>query len=205
MNLREDQRALPDAAGEVTPCPPKIDASARLSPMRSLQSRIAALFVLLMFVVQMVGFVLIDTVGVSTARETVGADVVGGARVFARQLEQETHRLVQGARLLTADYAFRDAATTGDRATLTSVLANHGRRIDAALMMLIGLDGKVKASTVDIALDQSFAFPRLLDTAEASQQAAAMVVVRGELFHMVIVPVLAPLPVAWVAVGIQGE
>jgi diguanylate cyclase (GGDEF)-like protein len=156
-----------------------------------------------MIAVQLVGFVLIDTVGVAAARKTIGADVVAGARVFDRQLKQETQRLVQGARLTTADYAFREAVTTGDRATLTSVLANHGKRIDAALMMLIGLDQQVKASTLDIAQNERFEFPRVLENAEASQEAAAMVVVRGELFQLVIVPVMAPVPVAWVAVGFK--
>ncbi len=161
------------------------------------------MFVLLTVVLQLGGLVLIDTVGVAAARKAIGADIVAGARVFDRQLGQETQRLVQGARLLTADYAFREAVTTGDRSTLTSVLANHGKRIDAGLMMLIGLDQRVKASTIDIASNERFEFPWLLDSAEVSEQAAAMVVVRGKLFQLVIVPVMAPLPVAWVAVGFK--
>ena len=117
-------------------------------PMRSLQARILALFLLLMVVVQVGGFVLINTAGVDAARKTVGAEVVAGARVFDRLLEQDTERLVQGARLLTADYAFREAIATGDSETIASVLANHGKRIDATLMMLVGLDQRVIADTI---------------------------------------------------------
>ena len=80
-----------------------------MAPTRSLQSRIVALFVLLMLAVQLVAFFLIDSAGVLVARKTVGADVIAGARVFERQLTQETQRLVQGARLLSSDYAFREA------------------------------------------------------------------------------------------------
>jgi diguanylate cyclase (GGDEF)-like protein len=174
-----------------------------MPPIRSLQSRIVALFVLLMLAVQLIAFFLIDSVGVGVARKTVAADVIASARVFDRELAQETQRLLQGAKLLSADYAFREAVTSGDRATLTSVLANHGRRIDAALMMLIGLDKRVMASTLDSAADRRFDYPKLLEQAESSQQAAAMVVVQDELFQMVVVPVLAPLPVAWVAVGFK--
>src|SRR5215831_2681312 len=174
-----------------------------MPPVRSLQSRIVALFVLLMLAVQLIAFFLIDSVGVGVARKTVAADVITSARVFDRELAQETQRLVQGAKLLSADYAFREAVTSGDRATLTSVLANHGRRIDAALMMLIGLDKRVMASTLDSAADRRFDYPKLLEQAESSQQAAGMVVVQDELFQMVVVPVLAPLPVAWVAVGFK--
>ena len=70
----------------------------RALPMRSLQTRIMALFLLLIFAVQVVGFVLINTVGGNSARSTVGGEVVAGARVFDRLLEQDAQRLVQGAR-----------------------------------------------------------------------------------------------------------
>ena len=170
-------------------------------PIRSLQARILALFLLLLVVVQVGGFVLIRSAGTVAARESGGAEIAAGARVFDRLLNQDTERLVQGARLLTADYAFREAVSTGDSATVTSVLANHGKRIDAALMMLIGLDQRVIADTMESATGQPFAFPELLDKAEASQQSPAMVLVRGQLYQLVIVPVLAPLPIAWLAVG----
>src|SRR5438874_7077487 len=104
---------------------------------RSLQTRILALFLLLMIAVQVGGFVLINTVGVAAARKTVGDELVGGARVVELLLEQDAQRLVQGARLLSADYAFRGAIATGDAETMRSALANHGKRIDADLMILV--------------------------------------------------------------------
>ena len=79
--------------------------------IRRLQTRILALFALMTIVVQLGAIVLINTVGVSAARKTVGADLVRGARVFDRLKEQDTERLVQGARLLSADYALRDAVS----------------------------------------------------------------------------------------------
>lgn len=174
-------------------------------PFRSLQARVLALFLLLVVVVQVGGYLLINTAGVAAARNSVGAEIITGARVFDRFLEQDTERLLQGARLLTADYAFREAVATGDRDTVASVLANHGKRIDAALMMLVGLDQRVIADTMDNGSGQHFAFAELLTTAESSQQASAMVLVRGQLYQLVIVPVLAPLPVAWLAVGFRVD
>src|SRR5215475_13531808 len=169
--------------------------------IRSLQARIFALFLLLVVVVQIGGFVLINSAGMAAARKSGSAEIAAGTRVFDRFLNQDTERLIQGARLLTGDYAFREAVATGDSATLASALANHGRRIDAALMMLIGLDKHVIADTLDNTPGQRFAFPELLDQAERSQQAPAMVLVDGRLYQLVVVPVLAPLPVAWLAVG----
>ncbi len=168
---------------------------------RTLQTRILALFLLLMLVVQTGGFVLVNTVGVAAARKSIGEELIAGTALFNRLLAQDRQRLVQGARLLSADYAFREAIASGDRATIGSVLANHGKRIDAALMMLIGLDRKVIADTVDAGANEPFFFPKLLAEAQARQQASAIVVVRSQLYQLVIVPVLAPLPIAWVAVG----
>jgi diguanylate cyclase (GGDEF)-like protein len=171
----------------------------------SLQTRILALFLLLMITVQVGGFVLINTVGITAARKTVGDEVVGGARVIELLLDQDAQRLVQGARLLSADYAFRGAIATGDADTIRSALANHGKRIDADLMILVGLDKRVLADTLDESAGDSFRFPALLASAEASHQATAMVLLRGELYQLVLVPVLAPLPIAWVAVGVHVD
>jgi diguanylate cyclase (GGDEF)-like protein len=167
----------------------------------SLQTRITALFLLLMIAVQVGGFILINTVGVASARKTVGDEIVGGARVVELLLDQDAQRLVQGARLLSADYAFRGAIATGDADTIRSALANHGKRIDAHLMILVGLDQRVLADTLDSSTGQPFLFPALLSAAESAQQASAMVLLHGSLYQLVLVPVLAPLPIAWVAVG----
>ena len=167
----------------------------------SLQTRIIALFLVLMVTVQAGVFALVNTVGTASARKTVGEELSAGARIFDRLLEQDTQRLIQGARLLSADYAFREAIATGDADTVNSVLSNHGKRIEADLMMLVGVDKHVIADTIGAPTGDAFPFPKLLNEAEGSQQAAAMVSLRGRLYQLVIVPVLAPLPVAWVAVG----
>ncbi len=138
----------------------------RALPMRNLQTRILALFLLLIFVVQVGGFVLINTVGGNSARSTVGAQVVAGTRVFDRLLEQDAQRLVQGARLMAADYAFREVIATGDHDTIGSVLVNYGKRIEAPLVMIVSLDQKVVGDTLDIGTGKPFALPRLLDQAE---------------------------------------
>src|SRR5215471_435686 len=167
----------------------------------SLQTRVIALFLAVMVSVQLGVFALINTVGITAARKTVGDELAAGARVFDRLLEQDTQRLMQGARLLSSDYAFREAIATGDADTLQSVLANHGKRIEADLMMLIGLDKRVVADTLGNVAGEGFPFPKLLAEAEGSGQAAAMVLLRGRLYQLVIVPVLGPLPSAWVGVG----
>jgi len=169
----------------------------------SLQARILVLFLSLILVVQVGGFVLVNTVGTTAARATIGDELIVGQHVFLRTLRQEEFRLMQGAGLLTADYAFREAIATGDRDTIVSVLGNHGKRIDADLAMLIGLDGKVVADTLGDTAGSTFAHGKLLKAAEANHQASAMVMLGDGLYQVVLVPVLAPLPVAWVALGFK--
>ncbi len=175
------------------------------SPRLGLQTRILSLFLALMVMVQVGGFVLVNTVGTTAARTTIGDELIAGEQVFQRSLRLEKQRLIQGARLLAADYAFREAIATGDRDTIVSVLGNHGRRIDADLTMLIGLDGKVIADTLGGDAAAGFRNPKLLAAAESEQQASALVLLNDHLFQVVLVPVLAPLPVAWVAIGFQVD
>jgi diguanylate cyclase (GGDEF)-like protein len=173
---------------------------------RSVQARILASFLIVVIVVQSIGFVLINRAGTMAAQKTVGAEVATGTRVFDRLLEQDTERLIQGARLLTADYAFREAIATGDRDTVASVLANHGGRIGATLMMLVGLDHRVMADTLgsDGSAGELFPFRELLQD-PGGQRAPTMVMIRGSLYQLVVVPVLAPLPMAWLAVGFRVD
>jgi len=174
----------------------------RLPAARSLQSRIVALFVLLMVVVQGGGFVLINTAGVAGARKTVADELATGERVFLRVMDQSAQRLVQGARVLSSDFALRQAISTGDRETIASTLRNHGDRIDAAYMTLIGLDRRVVADSFDSSAEgRPFAFQRLIAQAERDGKAVAMVGVDGALYQVVVVPVLAPVPIAWLAMG----
>src|SRR5262245_16086607 len=190
-----------DAAGRTMSA-----AASALRPFRlNLTARIVALLLAVVVVVPVGGFVLADTAGRNAARTTIGDELIVGEQVFRRALSQEEMRLAQGARLLAADYAFREAIATGDRNTIVSVLGNHGKRIDADLTLLIGLDGKVIADSVGESAGSAFPHPELLKSAESNQQASGLMQIGGALYHVGLVPVLAPLPVAWVAIGYRVD
>ena len=170
-----------------------------------LQTRILALFLALTVVVQIGGFVLVNTVGTTAARTTIGEELIAGQQVFQRSLQQEKLRLVQSAKLIAADYAFREAIATSDHDTIVSVLANHGKRIDADLTLLIGLDGNVIADSLGGTVGTAFSHAELIAAAQSKLQASAMVLLRDRLYQVVLVPVLSPLPVAWVAIGFKVD
>jgi len=172
-------------------------------PIRGLRNRILAVFLLVIVAVQVGGFVLINTFGAASVRNAVSAEVVAGARVFERVLELDTQRLLEGTRQLTADPGFREMTAAGDRAALTATLAKHGKRVNAALMLLIDGSQRVIAGTLATEIGRRAAFPRLLDRAAAAQQATGIVQIEGQLYQLAIVPVLAPQPIAWVVAGFR--
>jgi hypothetical protein len=98
-----------------------------------LESKIVALFITLIVVVQLAGFVAIRTAIDRNARSAISEELVIGERVFTRLLDQNAQKLTQGARLLASDFGFRQAIGTDDRDTIASVLANHGARIGASM------------------------------------------------------------------------
>jgi diguanylate cyclase (GGDEF)-like protein len=59
----------------------------------------------------------------------------------------------------------------------------------------------VLSDTLGATVDKPFPFPNLIAQAEQNQQSSAMVLINGQLYQMVVVPVMAPIPVAWVAIG----
>src|SRR6202165_416652 len=68
-------------------------------------------------------------------------------------------------------------------------------------MMVIGLDQRVLGDTLGAAVDKPFPFPNLIAQAEQNQQSLETVLSNGQLYQLVVVRVMAPIPVAWVAIG----
>ena len=145
----------------------------------------------------------VDEVNLRNARAAIDDGLAVGERVFERLLDQNNRQLTQAADILSLDFAFRQAVATRDLRTTESVLANHGARIGADLIMLVSLGRNVIAETVDRRLvGRPFQFPWLIDAAEREGKAAGMVVSDdGRLYQLVVVPVRAPEPIAWAAFG----
>jgi diguanylate cyclase (GGDEF)-like protein len=168
---------------------------------RKLQWRIAAWTALILLSVQIGGLFLFEHIGRSSALGEVRAQLETGDRVFARLLEQRADQLAQAARVLAADYGFREALLSSDRETVVSALENHGSRIGASQMLLIGLDGQLIAAHPLRADVQPAGLSKLIAGARERGSATGFQAVEQTLYQLVVVPVMAPVPVAWVAVG----
>lgn len=170
--------------------------------LRSLQTRIIVFFVLLLCVLQGVTLFLMSAANERIAKNQIAQELIVGERVFRRLLEQNSQQLSLAASVLAADFAFREAIATRDEGTIASVLGNHGRRINANVVMLADLDKKLLADSLHtIAQQAQFPFPELIETAQQQGRASDTVLIDGRPYQVVVVPVLAPLPIAWVAMG----
>ena len=171
--------------------------------IQRLQTRIIVFFVALLALVQVAAFVFVNASNSKNARAKVQEELNVGQRVFARQLDLGAEKLKLSARILAADFAFREAIATHDDATIASVLANHGARIGADAMMFVDLDGQVISDTLRpqaAGASRVFEYPALL-AAPRDGATASMEVLDGNAFQLVSVPVLAPLPIGWVIMG----
>ncbi|MBV9330494.1 MAG: HAMP domain-containing protein [Alphaproteobacteria bacterium] len=122
------------------------------------------------------------------------------AHIFSRQLDLMSQAVTSDVKVLSLDFALRQSIAEHDHATEDSALRNHGNRIGASRMVLVGLDGMVESDTKSSASSpHRFAHPDLLDEAIQTTQATSIVADNKSVYWVVVVPVRAPLPIAFIA------
>ena len=170
------------------------------APKNRLQHRIVLFFVVLLMAVQLASFLAIRYAIEQTAQNSLREEMRVGARVFKRLLEQNSQQLVEATSVLTYDFGFREAIATRDRDTIASALRNHAARIKASGMSVIGLDGKYVADThADDNAGTAYPYPDLVERAAVLGRTTGIRMMGSKPYQVVVVPVLAPLPIAWVS------
>lgn len=171
----------------------------------SLKWKIAAWCAALLLVTQIGGLLLFGEIGRGSAMADAQADLKTGDRVFARLLDERASQLTQAARVLAADYGFREALLSQDRETIESALANHGGRIRADVMLLLALDESIVASSSFNPGRTPERLRQLIEGARSGAHSGGFAVVSGMLYQLVVVPVMAPVPVGWVVMGFSVD
>ena len=177
--------------------------SSRLTTSPSFRQRLALLFIVTLIAVQ--GLTALFAYGVVRANlvEQGKERLEATTQVFMRQLNVLSERVSDDVQILSLDYALRKAVAENDRSTALSALRNHGNRVGATRMSIVALDGTITTDTTsDAARGTAFAFPDLLDAAVANDQGTALAVLDGVIYWIVVVPVRAPDPVAFIAAAV---
>ncbi|MEO8382454.1 MAG: EAL domain-containing protein [Acidobacteriota bacterium] len=174
--------------------------------IRTFQARLLYLVIAVLVLLESGTLVSVHFAGRRTVRRTVSEELRVGTRVLQRVLETRAKQLAESARVLVRDFPFREAVASADLPTVTSVLENHGERIDADAIVLISLDGTVTADTLrGRMVGRPFPFAALLREAEQRGESSGTVSLGNRPYQFVIVPVLAPRPIAWVGAGFEVD
>ena len=173
---------------------------------RSFQSRILFFFLGLFILVQAVTFIAVNKANIRNATIQIKGELKVTGNVFEQLIADHTDKLVQGADLLSKDYAFKQAYGEGDRKTLLSAMKSLELRIKAPIILLIDAEEYTVIADInkpEAEDDPEFEFADLIETAEddPKYQATSLANIDGKLNRLIIVPLMAPCPVAWFCIG----
>ena len=129
---------------------------------------------------------------------------------FQRDLISRNNVLIEKARLLSADFAFKEAVATNDKNTIFSALDNHRTRVDAGVMMLADMDGGLIVNTLNQGQQKGqekevWPLEVLQESAENSEtgEASGIQLLDGKPYQLVIMPLFTPEPSAWIVIGFR--
>jgi adenylate cyclase len=173
-----------------------------LRSFRSFRAQLVVVFVGLFAVILATCFLVVAAAVRANARHEINEELRLAGTLFVRQLDARSQQLLTATRLLSGDFALKTAAATADQATTRSVLENHRARIEADLLMLLTPEGSIGADTRDPGRPGAmFPLPRLLEEAEQSGEMSRIAAMDGGLYRLAVVPLLAPVPIAWLCAG----
>lgn len=172
---------------------------------RRFQTQLLAALLLVVVPIQLAAYLIVSHLGRSIAETQSRHELTDGALMFRRQIERRTAELARSASLLIGDYAIKNTLSeTSDPATLRSLLNNHRRRIDAAVMTLLDTNGALLADSRPGTPDAA-PFRALAARAEAegTDSASGYAYLDGQLHSLVVVPLRAPDVIAWIGLGFR--
>ncbi|TAL02087.1 MAG: EAL domain-containing protein [Rhodospirillaceae bacterium] len=183
---------------------------------KSFQTRLVLFFVALFALVEAVTFLAVQNGIIKTIYAQAQDQLLTARGILERQISATTDDLAQGTSILATDFGFRQAVATADHSTIASALNNLATRIKADRIMLMSVDGIVTTDTgaaADAAArgdivtlgkaNAPFPFATMTETAERDGRSASIAVLDGRIYQLVVVPILAPVPIAWIAIGLE--
>ena len=175
---------------------------------RTFRGRLAFFFLSLVAVLLAASFLIVLQANRRHAQRQIEDNLHAGSRIFATLTERRLDELNEQARMLAYDYGFKQAFSSAadDRATMRLAMQNWRDRIKANFMVLVSLEKKALYDSDQPQRDGTvFDLPDLIAAAEAddSLEARGLVLRDGKLFAVVVVPLLAPEPIAYICLGFR--
>lgn len=122
--------------------------------------------------------------------------------VLAQSLKSQEQVLITSASVLTADFGFKQAVATQDKKTVASVLLNHGKRINADLMLILDLDGKLSTTSSLHSFD-SKTIEKNINKLPFKEVHAQILSINNKVFQVIVLPVKAPRVIAYTVIGFE--
>lgn len=123
-------------------------------------------------------------------------------RIFTRLLQERSNQFIQQATALASDYAFKRVMATQDSDTIASALLNLSTRVKADIAFLVSVDYTMLVDGLNPEkTGQAFFSPELIKQAETQGKVAHLTVIDNKPYQLIVVPVLAPEPIAWLCLG----
>jgi hypothetical protein len=111
--------------------------------------------------------------------------------VLEQTLRSQEQVLITTASVLAADFGFKQAVATQDKKTLESVLLNHGKRINADLMLILDLEGKISTTSSLRSFDAK-TLEKNINTLPYREVHAQILTINNKVFQVIFEPVKAP-------------
>ncbi|KQN01484.1 MULTISPECIES: putative bifunctional diguanylate cyclase/phosphodiesterase [Sphingomonas] len=172
--------------------------SLRWPRFRHLRTKLSVLYASL-FAVTLVLLAVVAQVMIWThARDSVRQELVTSGSVYDRLWSLRSQSLIASADLLSRDFGFRAAVASGDRPTIASALANISNRAEVTAAFVVDQDGQVTGPSGALAATVA-RFPFAVPDGRRD----AVVVVAGQVYRLIMSPVMAPMQVGWVVFAVQ--
>ena len=166
-----------------------------------LSTRIVALSLGLLLLVQLAGFLAIRASMEAGATSTLRQELEVGERLWQRLLQQKSASLTQGATLLASDYGFRSAVATADADTVASVLENHAARIGASVSAWVDNDNVLRSVSSDVPMGPGMGFEALALDMTRGAHGSRVGLIGNRAMQFVSVPLKAPVRIGWLVLG----
>lgn len=141
-----------------------------------------------------------------TIRSKVNNDLSAAVEVFKNTVAMRQQQLLTSAEILVSDFGFKQALASQDKATVASMLENHGSRIRSDLMFLVDVNGQVTASTdSDVREGEQFSYAPALAQSLKGEVSADFFVLGNHIYQLLLIPVQAPRVIAIAGVGFRMD